>query len=92
MDQEKTAESIEYACTQTINNKSKNNNAKVPVIQKTICQQKKACYYHFIQRDCCCHKANRLPQLKTSKSQPNQGNNDTDTANSCEICPLDKEL
>lgn len=33
MDQEKTAESIEYACTQTINNKSKNNNAKVPVIQ-----------------------------------------------------------
>lgn len=33
MDQEKTAESTEYAYTQTVNNKSKNNNAKVPVIQ-----------------------------------------------------------
>ena len=41
MDQEKTTESIEYACTQTINNKSINNNAKVQVIQITICQQKR---------------------------------------------------
>ena len=41
MDQEKTAKSIEYACTQTINNKSINNNAKVQVIQITICQQKR---------------------------------------------------